>query len=402
MTTLHFNFKDMFQSIRLAFNLQRIWIQFVGLLGSYTIYLFLTYLAFWLSGEGLAGIWDRFGLLPMIPGMYMPIYCLIIYGLAVFALVYGYMITATGVSRAVYMNLKGNTFYTWKESLAFAWKKKLSILGTPLSLAILIVLFILGGGFIGLIGKIAYFGELFVSLFSLIWFLAALFLVFISIALIVSVFLTPAILATTDDDAFEGIFQSFSIAFTQPWRLLFYQVLNVLSTTVGFLTFALLIKYSWKVLNMILNWGMGDKFVRIATAASYYLQSWTYPFVLCYKNVMSEYGNIFFFTHDFTAVTLPSWSEGVSAIILAIFLVLLGGYVVSFPLAIFNTGHVLGFLAIKKIKDDENLLERKDREEEEDEEEDAAEAGESAEESVEAEKPVEEKKKSNKKKKKED
>ncbi|MBN2105057.1 hypothetical protein JW835_13530 [bacterium] len=389
MTTLHFNFKDMFRSVRLAFSLQRIWIQFVGLLGAYIGYFILTYLAFLISGEGIVGVWHRYGLLPVIPGTYVPVQGIIVYGLAVFVLVYGYMITATGVARAVYMNLKGNTFYTWKEALAFAFKKKLSILGTPFSLAVMIMLFVLGGGLMGLIGKIPYAGELFMSVFSIFWILATLFLVFVGIALIVSLFLTPAILATTDDDAFEGIFQSFSIAFTQPWRLLIYQILNVVTSVFGLITFTLLIKYSWKLLNIIFTWSMGDKFVRVATAASYYVQSLTYPFVLFYKDVLGDYGNIFFYTHRFTSEALEalhSWSEGTSAIILAIVLIILGGYVMSFPLAVFNTGHTLGFLVIKKFKDDENLLERKDREEEDDEEDEEVK-------SIEEEKPAEEVKK---------
>jgi len=392
MTVLDFNCKDIFRSVRHAFSMQRIWIQFVGLLSSYAIYVVLAYLAFILSGQGFATVWDRYGLLPIIPGGYIPFYSVIVYALAVFALVYGYMITATGVSRAAYMNLKGNTFYTWKEAMAFAWKKKFSILGTPLSLAILIVFLILGGGLMGLIGKIPYAGELFIALFSILWILAALFIAFAGIALTVSVLLTPAIIAATDDDAFEGIFQSFSIAFTQPWRLLFYQGLNVIGSLFGLFTFTLLIKYTWKVLCLILTWGMGDKFVHIASAASYYVQNWTYPFVLCYKNLLGSYGNIFFFTYDFTAVSLPSWSESISAVILAIVLVLLGGYVLSYPLAVFNTGHLLSFLVIKKIKDDENLLERKDREEEDDEDE------EETVEAAEPEKPAEEEKKAKKKK----
>jgi len=400
MTPLHFNFKDMFRSVRLAFSLQRLWIQFIGMLAAYAGYMILTYLAFLISGEGLAVVWSRYGLLPIIPGAYMPIQGLILYGLAVFVLAYGYMITATGVARAVYMNLKGNTFYTWKESLAFAMNKKFSILGTPVSLAILMVLFILGGGFVGLVGKIPYAGELFMSLFSIFWFLASLFLVFAGIALTVSLFLTPAILATTDDDAFEGIFQSFSIAFTQPWRLLLYQIMNIIITVFGLVTFTLLIKYSWKALNLIFAWSMGDKFVRIASAASYYVQSWTYPFVILYKNLLSDFGNILFFTHDFTSIALPSWSESASAVILAVFLVVLGGYVMAFPLAIFNTGHTLGFLVIKKIKDDENLLERKDREEEEEEEEDII--SDKDEKSTEGEQKEKETKKSRSKKKKEE
>jgi adenylate kinase len=49
---------------------------------------------------------------------------------------------------------------------------------------------------------------------------------------------------------------------------------------------------------------------------------------------------------------------------MAVFLVFIGGYLISYPIAIFNSGNSIIFLILKKIKDDENLLERKDREEE--------------------------------------
>ena len=49
--------------------------------------------------------------------------------------------------------------------------------------------------------------------------------------------------------------------------------------------------------------------------------------------------------------------------IFAIFLVFIGGFIFSYPLAIFNSGNCIIFLALKKKKDDENLLERKVKDE---------------------------------------
>jgi len=65
--------------------------------------------------------------------------------------------------------LKNNHFYTWKESFRFAFKKMSSILFSPLALIILIGMFIVGGLFIGLLGKIPYIGELGFSLFYILW-----------------------------------------------------------------------------------------------------------------------------------------------------------------------------------------------------------------------------------------
>jgi flagellar biosynthesis component FlhA len=59
----------------------------------------------------------------------------------------------------------------------------------------------------------------------------------------------------------------------------------------------------------------------------------------------------------------------ITAVVVAVFLAVIGIVVLAYPIAIFNTGSSILFLILKKKKDDENLLERKDKEEETEEEE---------------------------------
>jgi hypothetical protein len=369
MTALQFNVKDLFKSVHVAFSLQRLWLQFTGLIPGYLLYLVFTYTALMVAGGSFANIRDAQGLLPVLTGGAYPFGAVLLNGLGIFCLSYCYLFTATAVSRASYMNLKGNTFYTWKESFAFAARKKFSILLTPMVIAILIGFFILGGGFVGLVGRIPVVGEIGMSLFTVLWFVASLFMVFMGLALAISLCYTPSVLACMDDDAFEGIFQSFSTLFSQPCRFLFYKaVVMILALSAG-AVFVLLAKIAWNVMILSLGWGMGEKFVNIAAAASYHVQSWTYPFVLCYQSVIGDLGSTLFYSHLFTPVQI-SGASAISAVIMAIFALVLGGYVMSFPFAVLNVGNTLSFLVIKKLKDDENLLERTDREEEEDEEED--------------------------------
>ncbi len=63
------------------------------------------------------------------------------------------LLTNTAVSRTVYMNLKGETFYTWKEAYKFAFKNLGSILGAPLAIAGVILLFVIAAIIMGLIGR---------------------------------------------------------------------------------------------------------------------------------------------------------------------------------------------------------------------------------------------------------
>ncbi len=382
MTALRFDFRDLLKSARLAFSFQRLWIQTIGLGLGYLAYAVLTYIALILSGQSFGTLWVRFGLLPCAIGQYLPWYGWVLTILGIVILVFSWLITATAVSRAVYMHLKGNTFYTWREAFRFALKKKgPSVLSTPLVILIIAVLIGVGGLIVGLAGRIPYVGELGISLFGILWFLASLLLVFILLAFCVSLILTPAVLSTTDDDAFEGIFQSFSTLFGQPWRFILYEIFLIVIAVVSFAIFALIAKQAWLLMTQIFVMGMGDKYADLSYSASTLLQNWVYPAVAWSRALLGNLNSLFFFSRDFSSMSLPAVMT-IASWILAIFMTIIGGFILCYPLAIFNTGNCLIFLILKKKKDDENLLERKDKEEEEEETEPAEEKKEAAAEEV--------------------
>jgi hypothetical protein len=395
MVSMRFDVRDIFRSCRVAFSFQRLWIQFVGLFFGYLGYVILTYLGLILSGKNFGVLWSRFGLLPSVAGYPLPWTSWILFGAGCFILLFSWLVASTGVARATYMHLKGNTFYTWKEALAFALKKKGgSVISTPIAILLIAFFTGLGGVVVGLLGRIPVVGELGVSLFAVIWFLASLFLVFVILALALSLLLVPAILATTDDDAFEGIFQSFSILYSFPWRILLYEAILIIIALGGFGVFAFFAKKAWALMTTILIWGMGDKYADLSYAATHLLQNWIYPAVAWSRALLGDISYILFFTRDFTAIELTAVMT-ISSYIFAFFLAIIGGFIVCYPMAVFNAGNSIVFLILKKKKDDENLLERKDREEEE-EEEPEGELAEPVEEKEEA--PAEKKKKAKRKK----
>lgn len=366
MVKLRFDFRDIFRAARIALSLQRLWIQSVGLFIGYLGYLIFTYIAILTTGAQFKAVWLRYGLLPHIGMYHFSWYGYALFGLGILIFILFWMITSTAVARAVYMYLKGFSFYTWKDSFKFSFSKLGSIIATPVSIAAIVFFTGLGGVVIGLLGKIAYVGEIGIAIFTPVWFAASVFIVFILLGFGVSLLLTPSILATTDDDAFEGIFQSFSTTYSQPWRLVIYEVLLFVVSMAGFLFMSLFFKQAWNLLNMIVIWGMGDKFVDLSYRASYLLQNWVYPAILWSKSILGEYASYFFLSRTFISTEIPAVLNA-SAWIMALFLVFIGGYLISYPIAIFNSGNSIIFLVLKKKKDAENLLERKDREEEEDE-----------------------------------
>ena len=280
MLKMRFDYRDLFNAPRSAFSIQRIWIQFIGLFFGYAGYLVLTYLSYVFNNYKLGDVWDRFGLFPclFITGEVFPWYSWLLWIIGVLFLLFVYLVTNTAVARALYMVSKGNHFYSWKEAYCFAFKKVWSILLTPVSIVILIGLMILGNLVIGLLGKIPFIGELGVSLFTIIWFISALIMVFFAIVTVVALLMVPGIIATTDEDAFEAVFQVFSITWSQPCRFVFYQAINVVQTVLSFAVLAFFVKKAIVIMNALFVNFMGKDFINLCNNGQAMLQDWTFLF----------------------------------------------------------------------------------------------------------------------------
>ncbi|MDZ7723169.1 MAG: hypothetical protein U5R06_10290 [candidate division KSB1 bacterium] len=373
MLKLKFNFQDVLRAPRLAFSLQRMWIQLVGLFFGYLGYLVFTYLSFLSNGFDLAVMWQRYGLFPcaFTGGDTLAWYSLILAIIGVLALFIAFLLTNTAVSRAVYMSAKGNTFYTWRESFAFAFRKLASVLLTPISLMILVGLLVLGALVIGLLGKIPFIGEIGVSLFTVFWFLAALFLFFVAIVAAITLLYAPSILATTDEDAFEAVFQSFSMTWSQPWRMIFYQALTLVLSVLALGIFAAFVKEAIVIMNMLFAWFMGADFINLANNGQAMLQSWTLLAQDAVNFLFQDYQHLVYFTREFSLIPVESLSVSVviASWLYALSLLFLGGWVVSYGLSTFSACNTISYIVIRQKKDEENLLERVDKEEEEEEDE---------------------------------
>jgi len=366
MFSLRFDFRDIFKANRIAFSLQRIWIQFLGVTVGYLGYLVFTYASLITAGNNFSVIWRHWGLLPCLGGTDAQWYSRLLFAIGVIFFLVINLIASTAVSRATYMLLKGNNFYTWKEAFAFALRKSSSIIMSPVAIAILILLFIIGGLFVGLLGKIPFVGELGFSLFYFVWFLAGFFIVFFIIVFCTSLLLSPSIIATTDDDAFEAVFQSFSIFWNQPWRFIIYEVIVGFLTVAGFVVLAFLAKKAFLVTNAIFLAAMGDKYINLMGHGMYLLSGWVSASIDWINTLFGEYATLFYFSHEFLQLKLPVVLN-IAAYIFALMMLVIGAWVVSYSLATFNAGQTLIYLVLRKIKDKDNLLERKDKEEEEEE-----------------------------------
>lgn len=372
---LHFDYRDLFRAPRLAFSAQRIWINWLGLGAAYLIYLIFTYLSLLVAGRPLAKIWAKFGLMPCTLAVHAPWFSTLIYLVGVALAIAVILLVNTAVCRAVYMTLRDEFFYTWRQAYRFAFKKWVSILGAILTFLFMIAFFVLGALFMGLLGRIPYLGELGNTLLVIPYLFAALLLIFIALAFGVGLVLLPAIMATSDEDAVGGVFQSFSTTFNQPWRLVLYGAIASVMEVVAFFVAALATKWAYLVFSGLFSVGMGRKF-RVLSETALHMVNRSFPELRDWLELLfGRASEWIYFSHGHPALASGGYALFVAGLF-ALFLILMGGAVLAYAEATGNAGLTLLYIILYKKQEDENLLEREDEElkEEEEEEEKSGEA----------------------------
>lgn len=369
MKELHFNFKDLFRAPRLAFSLQRIWINSMGLFAGYLAYLVLTYISFFVGGYSFLEVWYTFGLLPCTFAMPVPWYATIVYAIALIAFLAIILLTNTAVSRVVYMTLRDELFYTWTQALKFALKKWISSLGAMLTFIFIIAFFIIAALVMAFIGRIPYIGELGTALLAIPYIFSAILLFFIGIAFGVGLFFVPAILATSDEDALGGVFQSFSITFNQPWRIVVYTSIVGVLEFVGFFLLAAVVKVSYNIFLGLFSIGMGEKIMQIHKYGLYVIDH-AFPALYYWIHALpSDLGNWIYMINQHANLPDVSGTLAVSGYIFAFCLAFIGLAVIAYGEAIGNAGLTTIYVILYKKQENENLLEREDEELKEEEEE---------------------------------
>ena len=380
---MYFDFRDVFKALRIAFSFQRIWTNTVGLAFAYAVYLIFAYISFLLDGTPFSAIVAGYGLFPTIFGETIGTIPAIIYWIGVLLAGLLILVTNTAVSRLAYMQLRNEFFYTWRQAFRFAFKKFLSIVGAYFTFLFMIAFFVIGALVMGFIGRIPAIGEWLNALLTIPYIFAGLLLAFIALVSVVSIILIPAVLATMDEDALGGVFHSFSVVYNQPWRLAVYSALAGILEIVGFAMYAVFIKVGYTVFAALFTIGMGEKFFRISETSLAWLQKILGPVNGLMSSAWGSAAPYIYFSHPHTSLAL-SGTESIAAVIVTIFLFLVGLSVLGYAEATGNTGMTLTYLAIYKRQEDENLLEREDEELKEEEEEEDEKTDESPENTGEA------------------
>jgi hypothetical protein len=371
MKAYHFNYKDVFRAPRLAFSMQRIWINGTGFLIGYIIYLIVTYFSGIIGGYNCSYIWSKFGLLPCSFALSVPWYSTAIYlfGLALFGAVI--LLTNTAVSRSVYMFMRDELFYTWTQAYKFAYKKWISSVGAMLTFIFIIAFFVITALVMAFIGRIPFVGELGTVFLTVPYIFSALLLIFIIISFVVAMFFVPAIIATSDEDALGGVFQSFSITWYQPWRIILYGTLLFIVYGIGVFIFAAFLKASYNMFIALFSIGMGDKILALQQQALYIIDQ-SLPTVYGWVSMLpGDLGKCIYLSSQYPTASDMSGVMVISGYILGFFLLFLGGVVLVYGEALWNSGLTIIYVTLYKLQERESLLEREDEElvEEEEQEE---------------------------------
>lgn len=356
---LHFNFKDIFKAPRIAFRFQRLWINGLGLFGGYAVYSFLAYLSLFVDGKSVSIVWAKYGLLPCSYNQLENWYSFAIFFIGVLIFFAIFMMTNTAVSRVVYAQLRGEVFYTWKQAFRFALRKWISVIGAMLTFVLMIGVIAVVIFALSIIGRIPVVGELGNFLLTIPHVLAALLILFIMIVACFAIFLVPAIIAASQEDSLGGVFQSFSIAFNQPFRLATYSILILLLEVSGIVLLAFFVKKAYLLFSSLFAVGMGEKFVNITEHGLSMIDNALPQLYGWIQSIFGPfYGQVYLCCHH-SSQLLP-FSGSVAAHIFMIFLLAIGGGVLAYGETIRNAGFTILYVDLYKIHENENLLERED------------------------------------------
>lgn len=359
MTTLHWNFKDLFRSLRLGFSAKKVWMCGLGLSVGLVAYSGFTYLAYLVAGHDVLKVWEIYRLLPFPEPGFLPFtwFAWLVYAIGVLSLLTVMLVTGIAVTKVAYEQLRGDEFYESREAFRFAIKNASSVLLSPLLIAGFIIFIAFCGLILGLIGRIPHFGVAFTGLMALFAFFASLFIVYLGIVLFFSILLGPAVTGTSRSDMFDTLFEVFSCVNEQPWRLIWYTTLVAGIAKIGSFLFGLASSLAGRIGYSILQPVMGTRITSLFDNAAFYfkvnLPDW-WPLRELFLREIDLY--------DLPQIYLPSeylpsgWGNDIGSLLLGVVFYAVALMVISYGLSIWFTGQVLSYTVLVHKKDTKNIL----------------------------------------------
>tara|TARA_B100000408_G_scaffold33206_1_gene24855 strand:+ start:1943 stop:3208 length:1266 start_codon:yes stop_codon:yes gene_type:complete len=369
---LYFDVRDIFRAPRLALSGKKIWIFIVGNLAGFIAYWVFTYLSLAMSGMALSDAIAKYGLYPCLYGNEAEWYSWVTYFIGIEAWILAIYLACTAVSRVTLKQLKGNDFFSAGDAWSYVHKHWHAVVFSPVAIGLIIAFFIVFAGFFALLSSIPYLGEFLFVVPYVLYFFGSVFTLYTLFVLFVSLVYTSSIVGVYEEDTMGTVFQSYSIAWSQPWRVIAYHIILIPLVLLG------LEILSWFWFNAIgfinyvfgCEWFMAGKLSNMASyASSLVCPAWICEMAVCVRNCVAgclgcSYSlPSLFSTTCAVPTSVMSGTEAIAGVVLAVSYFLIGLSILSYGLSIVSVGETLMFIIFKKKSDDDDLLQRKDEDE---------------------------------------
>ncbi|MBT3300009.1 MAG: hypothetical protein HN657_04085 [Candidatus Marinimicrobia bacterium] len=367
---LYFDFRDIFRAPRLALSGKKIWLFLLGNLAGFLLYWIFSYSALALSGIAFNDAIQSYGLYPCLFGVDAPWFAWGVYFFGSFGWIAFIHLSCAAVSRVTFKQLKGDNFFSASDAWDYVKKHWHPVIFTSIALILILIFFLIFAGIFAFFGKIPFVGEYLFALPYLFYLMGAVFTIYTVFVLMVSCVYTPAIVGAYEEDTMGTVFQSYSIAWSQPWRVILYNALLFPLAVFSVRIFSWFLFAGFQLINHVfsMDFLMGSKASSIVGNALSYIS----PRGIC-NSICTPFDSAcgtpccFYTLPEAGALT---GSETGAAMILALFFLILIFVIISYGLSILSVGETLMFIIFKKKTDDDNVLERQDEDELDEEEND--------------------------------
>ncbi|HKJ68772.1 MAG TPA: hypothetical protein VKA68_12495 [bacterium] len=372
---LYMDFRDVFRIPRVALSGKKIWTLFIANIIGYIGFMVLSYVGIVVSGYALGDALARYHFFPFPYDISLTVPGWIIYSMGSLVWIIAYYFANLAVARITYKEFKGDFFYSSGDGWSFVKKHWHPLIFAPVSLLGIIAFFLIMAVITALMGKIPYVGEFIFSLPFLLYFPVAVFVLYSAAVFLVVITFTPAIIASSEEDTLEAVFQGYSLLWSQPWRIVIYEGIWAVLIAAAVYIFGLVMSAGVSFIGLVFGqpWLMGDKLFRMFEAALFYLggeSSVYYQFLDLFTTPFITSGYLF------TGLTELNVTEAIASGFLAVGFFVIIFLILAYTTTLDSVGQQIIYLILRKKKDDENLLERKDEEELAQEEEAEEEEGE--------------------------
>lgn len=214
----------------------------------------------------------------------------------------------------------------------------------------------------GLLGRIPAAGELVFALFyGIPIFAVAIFGVFVAFVLSVSFVLTPAIVGTLKSDTFTTVVEYFQTVWNQPGRFFGYTAITLVLAKIGTFVFGYFVMRTFQLINWACGLTMGDKLVNIFQGAAGYLPASDF---LAFFTTLYPGSSVAYQLTPYAGGVDLGVTGSIAAFLIGLTLIIIFFLILGYGLATLTCGQTINFIITYKLREDEDLLERKSEEEE--------------------------------------